>query len=233
VSSEAPASGPPQLADVDLRGRVEGTATLEITGKVNPLARPVALDLKAKVRELELSPLSPYAIKYAGYGIERGKLSVDLAYVVQPDGQLSASNRIVLNQLAFGEKAEGSTANLPVKLAVALLADKNGVIDIDLPVSGSLSDPQFSLAGIVFKLIGNLIVKASPRRSRCSRRARRRRRRDVDDRVRARHRDALARGSPGPRQDRAGAHRPAVAHPHDQPARAGSRASARPGSASG
>jgi outer membrane protein OmpA-like peptidoglycan-associated protein len=112
------------------------------------------------VRELELSPLSPYAIKYAGYGIERGKLSVDLAYVVQPDGQLSASNRIVLNQLAFGEKVEGSTANLPVKLAVALLADKNGVIDIDLPVSGSLNDPQFSLAGIVFKLIGNLIVKA-------------------------------------------------------------------------
>jgi hypothetical protein len=160
VSSEAPASGPPQLADVDLRGRVEGTATLEITGKVNPLARPVALDLKARVRELELSPLSPYAIKYAGYGIERGKLSVDLAYVVQPDGQLSASNRIVLNQLAFGEKVEGSTANLPVKLAVALLADRNGVIDIDLPVSGSLNDPQFSLAGIVFKLIGNLIVKA-------------------------------------------------------------------------
>ena len=160
VSSEAPASGPPQLAEVDLRGRVEGTATLEITGKVNPLARPVALDLKARVRELELSPLSPYAIKYAGYGIERGKLSVDLAYVVQPDGQLSASNRIVLNQLAFGEKVEGSTANLPVKLAVALLADKNGVIDIDLPVSGSINDPQFSLAGIVFKLIGNLIVKA-------------------------------------------------------------------------
>ena len=160
VSSGAPASGPPQLADVDLRGRVEGTATLEITGKVNPLARPVALDLKARVRDLELSPLSPYAVKYAGYGIERGKMSVDLAYVVQPDGQLSASNRIVLNQLVFGEKVEGSTANLPVKLAVALLADRNGVIDIDLPVSGSLNDPQFSLGAIVFKLIGNLIVKA-------------------------------------------------------------------------
>ena len=158
-SSEAPASGPPQLADLDLRGRVEGTATLEITGKVNPLARPVALDIKAKVRELELPPLSPYAIKYAGYGIERGKLSVDLAYVVQPDGQLTASNRIVLNQLVFGEKVEGSTASLPVKLAVALLADRNGVIDVDLPVSGSINDPQFSLFGVIMKAIGNLIVK--------------------------------------------------------------------------
>ena len=159
-SSEAPASGPPQLADLDLRGRVEGTASLEIMGKLNPLAKPVALDIKAKVRELELPPLSPYAIKYAGYGIERGKLSVDLAYVVQPDGQLTASNRIVLNQLVFGEKVEGSSASLPVKLATALLADRNGVIDLDLPVSGSINDPQFSLFGVILKAIGNLIVKA-------------------------------------------------------------------------
>ena len=160
-SSEPPAPGqPPQLADIELRGRVEGTATLDITGKVNPLAKPLALDLKAKVRDLELPPLSPYAIKYAGYGIERGKLSVDLAYVVQPDGQLTASNKIILNQLAFGDKVEGSTADLPVKLAVALLADQHGVIDLDLPVSGSINDPEFSLGGVIWKVITNLIVKA-------------------------------------------------------------------------
>jgi len=160
-SSEPPAPGqPPPLAEIELRGRVEGTATLEIDGKVNPLAQPLALDLKAKVRDLELPPLSPYAIKYSGYGIERGKLSVDLGYVVQPDGQLTANNKIVLNQLVFGEKVEGSTANLPVKLAVALLADQHGVIDLDLPVSGSINDPQFSLGGVIWKAIGNLIVKA-------------------------------------------------------------------------
>ena len=158
---EPPAPGqPPQLADLELRGRVEGTATLEITGKVNPLAKPLALDIKAKVRDLELPPLSPYAIKYSGYGIERGKMSVDLAYVVKPDGQLTASNKIVLNQLAFGDKVEGSTASLPVKLAVALLADRHGVIDLDLPVSGSINDPQFSLGGVIWKVITNLIVKA-------------------------------------------------------------------------
>ena len=150
----------PLLADIELRGRVEGTATLDINGKVNPLATPLALDLQAKVRDLELPPLSPYAIKYAGYGIERGKLSVDLAYVVKPSGQLTASNKIVLNQLAFGDKVEGSTANLPVKLAVALLADQHGVIDLDLPVSGSINDPEFSLGGLIWKVITNLIVKA-------------------------------------------------------------------------
>ena len=159
-SSATPASGPPPLAELALRGRVEGTATLEIAGKVNPLARPLALDLTAKVRDLELPPLSPYAIKYAGYGIERGKMSVDLAYVVQPDGQLTASNKIVLNQLAFGDKVEGAPASLPVKLAVALLADRHGVIDLDLPVSGSINDPQFSLGGVIWKVITNLVAKA-------------------------------------------------------------------------
>ena len=160
-SSEAPAPGQaPQLAELMLRGRVEGTATLEINGKVNPLAKPLALDLQAKVRDLELPPLSPYAIKYSGYGIERGKMSVDLAYVVQPGGELTASNKVVLNQLVFGDKVEGSTASLPVKLAVALLADRHGVIDLDLPVSGSINDPQFSLGGVIWKAISNLIVKA-------------------------------------------------------------------------
>ncbi len=160
-SSQPPGAGePPQLADLSLRGRVEGTASLEITGKVNPLAKPLALDITAQVRDLELPPLSPYAIKYSGYGIERGKMSVDLAYVVLPSGRLTASNRIVLNQLAFGDKVEGATASLPVKLAVALLADRHGVIDLDLPVSGSINDPQFSLGGVIWKVITNLLAKA-------------------------------------------------------------------------
>jgi hypothetical protein len=158
--SSVPIGGVMQLADVDVRGRAEGTASLEITGKVNPLARPVALNIHGRVRDLELPPLSPYAIKYAGYGIDRGKLSVDVNYAILPDGQLTATNNIVLNQLMFGDKVEGAPNSLPVKLAVALLADRNGVIDINLPVSGSINDPQFKLGPVVFKLITNLIVKA-------------------------------------------------------------------------
>ena len=153
--------GPPPLADLSLRGRAEGTAALEIDGKLNPLAQPLALDIEGRVRDLELPPLSPYAVKYAGHGIERGKLSVDVAYRVAPDGQLSASNQVILNQLSFGDRAPDSEApNLPVKLAVALLADHNGVIDINLPVSGSINDPQFRLGPIVVRLVLNLIGKA-------------------------------------------------------------------------
>ncbi len=158
--SSSQVQGQTQMADLELRGRAEGTASLEILGKLNPLAEPLALDIKGTVRDLELPPLSPYAVKYAGHGITRGKLSVDVAYQVLPDGQLTASNQVVLNQLAFGDKVEGAPNSLPVKLAVALLADRNGVIDINLPVSGSLNDPQFRLGPIIVKVIINLIGKA-------------------------------------------------------------------------
>ncbi|MBU1354859.1 MAG: DUF748 domain-containing protein [Gammaproteobacteria bacterium] len=158
-SSEAP-GGEPVLADLELRGRAEGSASLEVTGKLNPLAKPLALDIVGKVRDLELPPLTPYAVKYAGHGIERGKLSVDVNYKVLPNGQLTASNRLVLNQLTFGEPVEGAPNSLPVKLAVALLADRQGVIDLDLPISGSLNDPQFRLGPVIGRIIVNLIGKA-------------------------------------------------------------------------
>ncbi len=158
--SSVAVAGAPQMADLELRGRAEGSASLEITGKLNPLAKPLALDIRGKVRDLELPPLSPYSIKYAGHGIERGKLSMDVVYRIQPDGQLTASNNLVLNQLTFSDPVPGAPASLPVRLAVALLADRNGVIDIDLPVSGSLNDPQFSIGPVIFRVIVNLIVKA-------------------------------------------------------------------------
>jgi len=149
------------MAALQLHGRAAGTAILDISGQVNPLARPLALDVQAKATDLELAPLSPYAGKYAGYAIERGKLSMDVAYRIAADGQLEASNRVVLNQLTFGNAIASTTATkLPVRLAIALLKDRNGVIDINLPISGSVNDPQFSVGGIVVKLIVNLLVKA-------------------------------------------------------------------------
>jgi len=155
------ATGTREMAALELRGRVAGTAQLDIRGSLNPMADPLALDVGARATDLELAPLSPYAGKYAGYAIERGKLSMDVHYVVQPDGRLEASNHLVLNQLTFGDRIESPDATkLPVRLAVALLKDRHGVIDVNLPVSGSLNDPQFSVAGIIVKVVVNLIAKA-------------------------------------------------------------------------
>jgi uncharacterized protein involved in outer membrane biogenesis len=157
ISSDTPR----ELASVELRGRAARTALLEIGGVVNPTATPLVLDIVAKVTDLELAPLSPYAGKYAGYAIERGKLNVNLAYKVDPEGRLMASNQIILNQLTFGEKIDSPDATtLPVRLAVALLTDRNGVIDLNLPISGSINEPEFSIWGLVWQVLGNLVAKA-------------------------------------------------------------------------
>ena len=151
----------PDLAELVLQGRIAGTGQLDVQGRLNPLARPLALDVQARATDIELAPLSPYAGKYAGYAIDRGKLSMDVKYLVKPDGQLQAGNRITLNQLTFGERVDSPDAtHLPVLFAVALLKDRNGVIDVNLPIGGSINDPQFSVGGVVVKLIVNLLTKA-------------------------------------------------------------------------
>jgi hypothetical protein len=149
-----------EMAALELHGRIAGTGLLDVQGSLNPMADPLALDVGAKATELELAPLSPYAGKYAGYAIERGKLSMDVHYIVQPDGHLEATNHVVLNQLTFGDRIESPSATkLPVRLAVALLSDRHGVIDVNLPISGSINDPKFSVGGIIWQVIANLIVK--------------------------------------------------------------------------
>ena len=154
-------SGSRKLAEVALRGRVAGTGLLDIAGKLNPTVKPMALDIKAAATDLELAPLSAYSGKYAGYAIERGKLSVNVAYKIDPDGKLAASNQVVLNQLTFGDKVESKDATkLPVLFAVALLKDRDGVIDVNLPISGTVNDPKFSVGGIIWQVIVNLITRA-------------------------------------------------------------------------
>lgn len=153
-------SEPGTTASVDLRGAVDGTAPLNINGKVNPLAKDLFLDLKADAKGIELAGLSPYSSRYAGYAIEKGKLSVDIRYFIE-NRKLQAENHVFLDQLTFGQRVEGPDATkLPVLLAVALLKNRKGEIDINLPVGGSLDDPQFSVGGIVIKVIVNVLVKA-------------------------------------------------------------------------
>ena len=154
-------SDQPALADVDLHGRVAGTGLLTISGKVNPATKPPLLDLGAAATDIELAPLSPYALKYAGYEIARGKLTTKVHYRIDAGGKLEAANQVILNQLEFGAAiASPDATKLPVRLAVALLKDSHGVIDVNLPISGSINDPEFSVGGIIVKLIVNLIGKA-------------------------------------------------------------------------
>ena len=147
-------------ADMTLRGSYDNVAPLNIVAKINPLAAKSALDLQADVKGIELTTLSSYSGKYAGYAIEKGKLSVFVKYKIEND-QLEAENRVFLDQLTFGDPVDSPDATkLPVRLAVSLLSNRAGEIDINLPISGSLNDPQFSVGGLIVKVIVNLLTKA-------------------------------------------------------------------------
>lgn len=148
------------LADLELRGRYGKAAPVLVTAKLNPLAAKSFLDLKAEVSGVDLTGFSPYSGKYAGYAIEKGKLSLNVAYKLE-NRQLSADNHLFIDQLTFGERIDSPEATkLPVNLAISLLKNNRGEIDLNLPISGSLDDPQFSVGGLVVKVIVNLFVKA-------------------------------------------------------------------------
>ncbi len=147
------------IAVMDLRGQVN-RAPLTITGSLNPFNPSSSLEVEGHVKGMELAQFSSYTAKYVGHGIEKGKLSFDVMYKIE-NGELHAENRLILDQLTFSEKSEGKPVmSLPVQFAVNLLKDGDGVIDINLPVSGSLNDPEFSVGGIVFRVVVNLIKKA-------------------------------------------------------------------------
>lgn len=159
-SISAVSSADSEPADVQVTAKVDGDAPVDITGKLHPFGPRLYTDIHASAKGVELPTLTPYAAKYAGYAIERGKLSMDVHYLIQ-DGKLQASNKIFLDQLTFGERVDSPDAlKLPVLLAVSLLKNSRGEIDIELPISGSLDDPQFSVGGIIFRALVNLIVRA-------------------------------------------------------------------------
>ncbi len=149
------------LADMELRAKLNDYAPLEITGKINPLKKDLYVDLKARFKDIDLSPMTPYSEKYVGYTIEKGKLSFDLKYLIDKR-KLDSTNVIFIDQFNLGDRVESPKATqLPVKLAIALLKDRNGEIRLDIPVTGSLDDPKFSVWGVIWKVIVNLITKAA------------------------------------------------------------------------
>jgi uncharacterized protein involved in outer membrane biogenesis len=150
-----------KFADVDLRGNLENHSPMQITGRLNPLRDDLFVDLKVSFRDIELSPVTPYSGTYLGYEIDKGKLFLDLKYLIEKK-QLSSENRIFIDQFTFGNKVESKQAtNLPVRLALALLKDRKGEIHLDLPVTGRTDDPQFSIWRLVGQVLKNLLVKAA------------------------------------------------------------------------
>lgn len=148
-------------ARIDIQGKVDRYAPVTIAGALNPFDPMASLDITTSFKRVELTTLTPYSGKFAGYRIRKGRLNLDLHYLITK-GQLKAENKLLVEQLQLGDKVDSPDAvDLPLRLAIALLKDSQGRIAIELPVSGDLNSPQFSVMPIVWQTLRNLMVRAA------------------------------------------------------------------------
>jgi hypothetical protein len=147
--------------DVNLHAAVDGVGPIDIAGHINPFSKTATNELKVTFKNVDLTPTSPYSGKYAGYRIAEGKLNLDLAYNLT-GRKLESKNVITLDRFTFGEKVESPDAtHLPVRLAIAILKDRNGQILLDVPVEGSLDDPKFRVGKAIAHVLMNILEKAA------------------------------------------------------------------------
>ncbi len=153
-------TAPGAIAKVTMKGSVDGYAPVNLNGTAAPFNAPPDLDLSLTFDGVDMALLTPYSGTYAGRTIERGLLSLDLQYALQ-SGKLDGNNKVLIAQLRLGEKVDSDRAlDLPLDLALALLTDMNGVIDLTVPVSGDIDNPEFSLGSVIAGAFMNLITKA-------------------------------------------------------------------------
>ncbi|WP_250832145.1 DUF748 domain-containing protein [Marinobacter sediminum] len=152
---------PPQQGKVAITGRVGKVATVDFQGTIGTLGTEDVSDLKLAMKNLSLPVLSPYFGRYIGYGVDSGKLNLNLEYEIAGT-RVDAHNLVVMDRLELGQAiASEDAVNAPVKLGLALLRDQDGVIEVDLPISGDLSDPDFRVGKVVMRTFVNLLVKAA------------------------------------------------------------------------
>ena len=153
-------SDPASRATVLLQGAWDGSSPVMIAGTVNPLRGDLFLDLGAKGENIDLTKLSTYSQHYAGYKVDSGSLSLDVKYHIE-GGKMEGRNRILVDHLALGDKVESPDAtSLPVKFLINLLKDKDGRINLVLPISGSLDDPKFDIMAVVSQMFSGPLEKA-------------------------------------------------------------------------
>jgi uncharacterized protein involved in outer membrane biogenesis len=154
------ATGKDVSAEVNITAKLDQHSPVKVTGTIRPWL-DFYTDVTAEFSDIELSPASPYTLKYIGYPLTKGKLNLTLHYLVE-GRKLTSENKAFVDQITLGDFVKNETAvDLPVQLAISLLKNRRGEIDLNIPVSGQLDDPEFSVARVVFKILYNLIVKAA------------------------------------------------------------------------
>ncbi|HKX61892.1 MAG TPA: DUF748 domain-containing protein, partial [Verrucomicrobiae bacterium] len=152
-------SRPDSRADIDIHGQVEKTGPVHLKGALYPMFVGRDTTMEVRLNTMDLHPTGPYVGKFLGYRLSKGRLGVELKYEIR-DGKVVGANLIKLDQFTLGEKVNSPDAlPLPIKLGLAILKDRNGLIELDVPVEGRLDDPEFSLGRVVTRAVLNIITK--------------------------------------------------------------------------
>jgi hypothetical protein len=142
---------------VNLKGTAYDLAPVDVKGEINPSRGD--FDVSVNFTGMPMPLISSYMVQFAGYKVEKGKMSLELNYKVS-NGELTATNNILIDRLELGEKVENPNAvSLPLELAVALMKDADGKIRLDIPITGSLEDPKFSVTHLIVDALVNAISK--------------------------------------------------------------------------
>ncbi len=150
-----------QHADIDIHALIDGVGPADITGHINPFSGKLTNSIKISIKDVDLTPASPYAGEFAGYKIARGKLNLDLTYEIVGKN-VSAKNVIMLDQFTFGEKVDSPNAtHLPVRLAVAVLKDREGKIILDVPVQGHIDDPEIRTGKVIRRALLDILTEVA------------------------------------------------------------------------
>lgn len=145
---------------INLEGVIDKYGYFKTDGTLDTNDLEKETNAKLLFKNIALNNLSPYSGKFIGRKIKSGKLTLDLMYNIE-NSKLNSTNNIILHKIELGDKIESKDAmDLPLSFAIALLEDSNGVINLNLPIQGDMTNPEFSLAPIIWKAFGNLIVKA-------------------------------------------------------------------------
>lgn len=149
------------VADIDLNGQIINRySPVTIQGGTNLFAYDKHTDIRMTFRNIDLPIFNPYSGRFAGYAIAKGKLTTELHYQIE-DRKLQAAHHVILDQLEWGQATDSKDkVSLPVRLATSLLKDRHGVIDLNLPVTGTLDDPKFRVGPVVWQIIKNILTKA-------------------------------------------------------------------------
>ncbi|MCL6264644.1 DUF748 domain-containing protein [Craterilacuibacter sp. RT1T] len=148
-------------AALSFNGEVDRYGDVRIKGSLAPQAVTDDLDIALAFRNIPIHSLNPYSMSFAGWQVDDGRLSLDVNYRLDQRA-LKADNRVVIDSLKLGQELPGyKGTRLPLRLAVALLEDGDGRIDLNLPISGSLDDPEFSVGHLVWQAVKNVITKVA------------------------------------------------------------------------